>query len=213
MILYKPCTRYLVQVLEHAEETYGGEYGPTVTSQVLQSTTNNNPGLNDGTTPAVLDAHEIEVQLQACLEQKLVSNPLWLNPATMNRSVIEKMEEKFRLSEYLDWNDIDYAYAYEGVVIPGGKIMMGRWWRCGVFGEGDGLELAEDGEPVGGEGYESQDAVGEGEGEARDAHDGNGGDGDGDGDCSGIEEADASSSERGRERERKPERGPFVFWC
>ncbi|KAL9106373.1 MAG: hypothetical protein Q9227_008574 [Pyrenula ochraceoflavens] len=30
----------------------------------------------------------------------------------------------------LKWKDIEYAYAYEGVVIPGGEIMMGRWWKC-----------------------------------------------------------------------------------
>jgi hypothetical protein len=37
--------------------------------------------------------------------------------------------------------DIEYAYAYEGVIIPGGKIMMGRWWMVGAAGEGEGREL------------------------------------------------------------------------
>lgn len=38
-------------------------------------------------------------------------------------------------------DDIEYAYAYEGVIIPGGKIMMGRWWMVGASGEGQGREL------------------------------------------------------------------------
>ena len=42
-------------------------------------------------------------------------------------------------------DDIEYAYAYEGIVVPGGKIMMGRWWRCAEAGFGEGRELVEGG--------------------------------------------------------------------
>lgn len=28
----------------------------------------------------------------------------------------------------LQWTDIDYAYAYEGILTPGGKVMLGRFW-------------------------------------------------------------------------------------
>ena len=42
-------------------------------------------------------------------------------------------------------DDIEYAYAYEGIIVPGGKIMMGRWWRCAEAGFGEGRELVEGG--------------------------------------------------------------------
>ena len=42
-------------------------------------------------------------------------------------------------------DDIEYAYAYEGILVPGGKIMMGRWWRCAEAGFGEGRELVEGG--------------------------------------------------------------------
>ena len=38
-------------------------------------------------------------------------------------------------------DDIEWAWAYEGVIIPGGKIMMGRWWMVGAGGEGEGREI------------------------------------------------------------------------
>ena len=31
----------------------------------------------------------------------------------------------------LSWDEIEWAYAYDGVLIPGGKTMLGRWWRIG----------------------------------------------------------------------------------
>ena len=77
----------------------------------------------------------------------------------------------------LQWEDIEYAYIYEGAILPGGKMMMGRWWRCGtVLGGGDGgegMEVVEDntivgedtfGEGVGG-GESSGETDGEGEGD------------------------------------------------
>lgn len=32
--------------------------------------------------------------------------------------------------------DLENLWAYEGIVLPGGKIMVGRWW-CPSDGEGD----------------------------------------------------------------------------
>lgn len=61
--------------------------------------------------------------------------------------MIERMEDNFRAPGTLDWSDITYAYAYEGILIPGGMIMMGRWWRVGPDGEGPGCELT--GEMIG----------------------------------------------------------------
>ncbi|KAL2427001.1 hypothetical protein ABEF95_006400 [Exophiala dermatitidis] len=142
MVLYKPSKRYLIEVLENAEEEYGGPFGTAGTNQLVQA------GQGQGAAAAIMDPAEIEHALGMYLEDKLVTNPLWRDPVRMNREVIEEIEEMFRLSEYLDWNDIDYAYAYEGVVLPGGKIMMGRWWRCGMLGEGDAMELDEEGIPV-----------------------------------------------------------------
>ena len=32
----------------------------------------------------------------------------------------------------LRWDDIEYSYAYEGVLTPGGKLMLGRWFKLDV---------------------------------------------------------------------------------
>ncbi|KAL2427024.1 hypothetical protein ABEF95_006977 [Exophiala dermatitidis] len=140
MVLYKPSKRYLIEVLENAEEEYGDPFATVATNQA---------GQGQGAATAIMDPAEIERALELYLRHKLIMNPSWRNPERMNREVIEEIEELFRLSEYLDWDDIDYAYAYEGVVLPGGKIMMGRWWRCGMVGEDDAMELDEEGMPVG----------------------------------------------------------------
>ena len=29
----------------------------------------------------------------------------------------------------LQWSDIEFAYAYEGILTPGGKVMLGRFWK------------------------------------------------------------------------------------
>ena len=55
-------------------------------------------------------------------------------PTLFSTEHINELEDSFVPSAYLSWDDettqiIDYAYAYEGVIIPGGQIMMGRWWR------------------------------------------------------------------------------------
>lgn len=69
-------------------------------------------------------------------------------PPLFSPAHIRKLEESFSPLQYLDWDNgtIDYAYAYEGIIIPGGKIMMGRWWRIhGSEGLGPGCEVGPDG--------------------------------------------------------------------
>ncbi|OAL34522.1 hypothetical protein AYO20_06152 [Fonsecaea nubica] len=175
MILYKPNKRYLIQVLEHAEEEYGETYATALTAQMAQGNSNDNagvgpgPGLDPAPALALDNAAEIDARLDEYLRTKLVSNPLWRDGANFDRDAVEEMEEKFRLSEYLEWNDIDYAYAYEGALLPGGKIMLGkyvessscssrgifilpflltpflydRWWRITILGDGEGLEWSD----------------------------------------------------------------------
>ena len=218
MVMFKPNKRYLIQVLEHAEEEFGDTFGPAITSQMLQNGASTTPAqtvnqILSGNAFApggqALDPIEVDAQLNTYLRAKLGSNPLWRDGTKFNKDAVEEMEENFRSSEYLDWNDIDYAYAYEGVVLPGGKIMMGRWWRIAPGGEGEGMEWT--------------DALGEVDGEAEDAMDM---DGDGDPDTvvvqDGIAQVEAQVTGLGggngsrngnRRRYKKLERGPFIFWC
>lgn len=64
---------------------------------------------------------------------------------------IRQLEERFSAAQYMTWDDgtMEYAYAYEGVIIPGGKIMLGRWWRInGSDGLGPGKEVDPDGNGI-----------------------------------------------------------------
>jgi hypothetical protein len=205
MVLYKPTHRHLIQVLEHAEEEFGDSFTTTITTQMTQNGTNSAQlaqALNGvGAAGQQLDAGEIDAQLAAHLRNKLINNHLWRDGSKFDKATIEEMEEKYRLSEYLDWNDIDYAYAYEGVILPGGKIMMGRWWRLALHGEGEGLEWS--------------DALGEvEEGDAMDL-DGDGAvhDGEQNGNVAPNGTGSGNGNGAGRSRSKKLERGPFIFWC
>lgn len=55
-------------------------------------------------------------------------------PLEMTRQLIERMEDAYSDPKALRWEDVEHAYAYEGVFTPGGKVMMGRWWRVGPPG-------------------------------------------------------------------------------
>lgn len=203
------------------------------TNATTATTTNNNNTTNPnqqqapgpGPAPPNFDPIEADRQLQAHLEQKLLSKPEWRCSSSvtpeMSREAIEAMENKFRSNYALDWLDMEYAYAYEGVVLPGGKIMMGRWWRCGLHGVGLGKELDAEGFPLDG-------VDGGGDGGAGTGGDANGkgdGDGDEDGDPMDIDGQDgpdagaADSSTNGprpnttTHNNKGLERGPFVFWC
>ncbi len=204
MVLYKPNKRHLIQVLEHAEEEFGNSFSAAITTQMMQNGTNSAQiaQILNGIAPAgqALDPIELDAQLDAYLRQKLVSNDLWRDGKNLDKDTIETMEEKYRLSEYLDWNDIDYAYAYEGAILPGGKIMMGRWWRLAMVGQGDGMEWS--------------DALGE----VDDGDEGDAMDVDGDaivvsGDQNGAGAVNGNGHGHGQSRWKKLERGPFIFWC
>ncbi|KEF63169.1 uncharacterized protein A1O9_01145, partial [Exophiala aquamarina CBS 119918] len=161
MIMYKPTKRYMIQVLEYAEENFGDAFGPAISTLLTQNATTqtgqapdanahsnaSGSGTSQPAQPAY-DSEEAEAQLEAYLTKKLLSKPEWRSASAMTRAKIEDMENRFRAAYALDWLDMEYAYAYEGVIIPGGKIMLGRWWRCGLLGEGPGKELNPDGGPV-----------------------------------------------------------------
>ena len=119
----------------------------------------------------------------------------------------------------LQWEDIEYAYVYEGALLPGGKMMMGRWWRCGtVLGGGDGgegFEVVEDNTITGEEGdggmigveMDGAGGVGGGQADADTEMNGAGADGVGDGDGEmGGEGTARIRGGWGRER------GAWVFW-
>ena len=215
MVLYRPTKRYLIQVLEHAEEEYGGPFGTVLTSQLTQ-TGQAQQVQQPANMPATvtIDPTEIEKQLTSHLSQKLVSNPTWRDPVKLDKDTIEEMEERYRFSEFLDWNDIECAYAYEGIIIPGGKIMMGRWWRCGMFGTGEGLELSADGQALGNDAEGDEDAMDLDV--AMSANE----EGKGDGDRNGGQNHDPAANAAptaetpsSTSRSTRLERGPFVFWC
>lgn len=65
-------------------------------------------------------------------------------PPLFSMKHILSMDDGLSPAQFKTWDDIDYAYAYEGVIIPGGKIMLGRWWRIGAHGMGPGKEIGPD---------------------------------------------------------------------
>lgn len=96
--------------------------------------------------PLNLDSAEADRHLRNHLDALLTHHrPFHLQSSTMTAAGIAQMEDEWAGGEYLAWEDMEYAYAYEGVVLPGGKIMLGRYWRCGMAGEGPGKEVDVDG--------------------------------------------------------------------
>ena len=51
---------------------------------------------------------------------------------------VEKGEKGVATAGAVGWEEVEAAWAYEGAVLPGGKIMLGRWWRVGEGREGGG---------------------------------------------------------------------------
>ncbi|KAJ9606251.1 hypothetical protein H2200_009212 [Cladophialophora chaetospira] len=209
MVLYKLSKRHLIQVLEHAEEEFGDNFGSAITTQMMQNGTMTNAQIAqmlNGTAPTTgtpLDAAEIDAHFDRYLRDKLLSNELWRDGSKLDKDAIEEMEEKFRLSEYLDWNDMDYAYAYEGVLLPGEKIMMGRWWRVAMNGQGDGMEWSDALDEMEEDGAADDAAGVDGDGDTIFVDGGQGGNG----------AAGGNGNGNGRTRYKKLERGPFIFWC
>lgn len=191
-VLYKPTSRYLVQVLEHNMGDYGNPWTIYVGQQLQsQQVTINVPNTTDGANgqedpnvgpnsaadvvattnvpiQAVIDGNALshdpaqaEEILRSYLDDLLGGehdvdvwddgkrvltknkDGIW-DFATkkvnnfpidkMTRENINAMEEAYSDTKYLNWEDVEYAYGYEGIVTPGGKVMMGRWWRIGLNG-------------------------------------------------------------------------------
>lgn len=213
MIIYKPTSRQILSVLEHAMEDYGGASGAdtnfntadiwngaggtndtdtqaleqtqqtqhqTSTAGTTAQSTNNAPQ-DAPTTPNDADPDPTDEQIEARLRLQITrriksyteihrkrteeiknheapaASPYRINqkpkappkplPALFSPEHIRLLEEAHSSATYMTWDDgtIDYAYAYEGVIIPGGKIMLGRWWRIhGVEGMGKGKEIGPD---------------------------------------------------------------------
>lgn len=85
-------------------------------------------------------------QSQATFESTTLNKPKPKEalPLLFSLEHIVAMDEEFSSVRHKGWLDVDYAYAYEGMIIPGGKIMMGRWWRIGANGMGRGKEIGPD---------------------------------------------------------------------
>ncbi|KPI45843.1 uncharacterized protein AB675_428 [Cyphellophora attinorum] len=69
----------------------------------------------------------------------LTSSEVW------TPGLLEYLELNLHPDGQISWEDIDYAYAYEGAICPGGNVMLGRWWRIGADG------LSEEVHSIGGE--------------------------------------------------------------
>lgn len=261
LVLYKPTTRFLVQVLEYDMGEYGSPWTIAVATEIAaeQAAANNNiatnataasnnsevdgdvamteaaiePAVNNETTPAntlLMQSDPVQTEriLRKYLDELLrseqeedlrdenglrvlapnadgifdfVQHKVERFPKEkMTVDKIAAMEDRYMSSGSgkLEWEDIEYAYAYEGIVCPGGNVMMGRWWRMGLDGAGvnEGWELDCDGLGVkveGGEGWvrRMDEDVGE----------------------DGIVEISAEQGEvRWKKSKKGLERGPFVFW-
>lgn len=160
MVLYKPRSRYLLAVLdENAAENEDDEpFGQINQLDALipsSSTTGPNQGPAQAPTPVSLQnqgqvqPQTLQIDLEA--EEKIMKEELEsreelkgpFGPMRMTRDFIAEMEDKLHPPEELSWEDINYAYLYEGIIIPGGKIMMGRYWRFGAPTANVGFELGD----------------------------------------------------------------------
>ena len=140
MVLYQPTTRHLVSVWEHACEEFGDVFQQTISGQMVQEINDGVPGLT--AAGGALNAEQYEKRCREKLRRDLGSEECWRQgPLQMGREWVEVVEDRYAEASGLSWDDIEFAYAYEGVVVPGGKIMMGRWWMVGAAGEGEGREL------------------------------------------------------------------------
>ena len=170
MILYKPTSRYLLAVLDASgpeddaddpfgqiepiaglqvtnasAETYQGEESALPQDGTQSQPTNQVQDQDQNQTqPSTVPANseETEKMMKEELEGRdELKGPL--GPAHLTRDFIAEMEDHLHPPEELAWEDINYAYVYEGIIIPGGKIMMGRYWRSGAPSAIDGFELGD----------------------------------------------------------------------
>lgn len=170
MVLYKPTSRYLLSVLD---ENSPDEEDDNPFDQIDQLATLLQPAQSVGQDPgqaqaSAQDSAQVQVQTQtqaeptaqeqpqilpadAEAEEKIMKEQLEardelkgpVGPVYLTRDFIAEMEDKLHPPEELAWEDINYAYVYEGVIIPGGMIMMGRYWRFGPPTAAIGFEQGE----------------------------------------------------------------------
>ena len=166
MVLFKPTTVSLIRQLEYADENFGSTFGVSVTDQISQHTAAgivvgaNGAILNPEEVDSYLKKHlqkliqEREGLSDAADKDDLTgdgnmrgtgdhilqakgkakagspSAEMWSLPDIVD------LERQLYQDGLVSWEDIEYAYAYEGVLCPGGNVMLGRWWRCGLAGTG-----------------------------------------------------------------------------
>lgn len=143
------------------------------------------------------------------------------------REEVEEVEKGYYRDGGVGWEDVEFGYAYEGMVGPGGRVMLGRWWRAGEGGVGVGRGAEVDYEGVGvpdggGDGWELG-LGGVGLGGEGGADGGGGGGGGGDGAAGGVGGNVGGGNAAGNAAvngaaaaaagtTQRLERGPFVFW-
>ena len=168
MVLYQPRSGYLLAVLDENSPDNNDPFGQIEPIAALQApnininqyedaepspdqTIDQGQGQNQGQlqiqnqAPVVTgnavaaNPEEAEKALREELEARdELKAPL--GPAYLTRDFIAEMEDNLHPPEELAWEDIGYAWVYEGVIIPGGKIMMGRYWRSGAPTVVEGFE-------------------------------------------------------------------------
>lgn len=169
MVLYQPTSRYLLAVLDEnsphddddpfgqiepidaldAPEISIGQYEGTgqavAQNQMLSQTQGQIPDQAQSQNPVQAVPANIGETERTMGEELEARDELKgpLGPTHLTRDFIAEMEDNLHPPEELAWEDINYAYVYEGVIIPGGKIMMGRYWRFGAPTVVEGFELGD----------------------------------------------------------------------
>lgn len=165
MVLYQPTPRYLLAVLDENSPDDDDPFGQIEPIAALQapsmSTDQHEAAEQSVPLDQMQDQAQTQSQAQMVAAPPAASNPEEaekvmkeeleareelkgpLGPAYLTRDFIAEMEDNLHPPEELAWEDVSYAYVYEGVIIPGGKIMMGRYWRCGPPTVVDGFELGD----------------------------------------------------------------------
>ena len=114
MVLYKPTTRYLIEVLETSLELYGNPFQ----QQTGNALAPNQPAGPPHGSAVLFDDAELERALRKQLEHELDKLK---GPLRLTTDLVLSMEDKYGEPGDLDWGEVEYAYAYEGIVVPGGR--------------------------------------------------------------------------------------------
>ena len=139
LVLYKPSISDLLKQLEYADQSYGSTFGVAVSAQMDQATIAaiqavvNNGGELPEEALEHLRSHLAHLILQREAEGEASGDEA---KGRWTKEELGDLERDFHKDGQIDWADVEYAYAYEGVVCPGGNVMMGRWWRVGMAGQG-----------------------------------------------------------------------------